>query len=140
MAMSKKQKEEIVRDYKMAKNKSKQIGILADLNLCSRREIENVLAESGIELKKKKIAPVQRAENTEITQCEEECTEEGIEEMNIEPLEEEFEEIEEHRDTKEYLPVVVWDALTARVQELEREIKKISREKEEIEEYIFEHM
>lgn len=38
--------EEIKRDYRLAKNKSKQVGILADLNGCKRRDIEKIL---GIE-------------------------------------------------------------------------------------------
>lgn len=41
--------EEIVRDYKSAANKSKQIRILADLNAVSPGEIRAVLAEAGVE-------------------------------------------------------------------------------------------
>ena len=40
--------EEIVRDYSAAKNKSKQIKILADLNAASPGEIRAVLAEAGV--------------------------------------------------------------------------------------------
>lgn len=35
---------EIKRNYDQAKNKSRQIGILADLNCCSREDIEKILA------------------------------------------------------------------------------------------------
>ena len=41
--------EEIVRDYTQAANKSKQIKILADLNMVSPGEIKAVLAEAGVE-------------------------------------------------------------------------------------------
>lgn len=34
---------EIKRQYKEAKNKKQQIGILADLNCCSKEEIESIL-------------------------------------------------------------------------------------------------
>ena len=42
--------EEIVRDYKAAKAPQKQIGILADLNVCSKKEIVEILREAGCEL------------------------------------------------------------------------------------------
>ena len=53
--------EEICRDYKLAKKKQTQIGILADLNQCEKREIVRILAEAGMDLpgnyNKKKTAP-----------------------------------------------------------------------------------
>lgn len=36
-------REEILRDYKSAKNRRRQVQILADLNCCSRAEIERIL-------------------------------------------------------------------------------------------------
>lgn len=42
--------EEIVRDYRAAKNRTKQIGILADENMCSKREIVEILLEAGEEV------------------------------------------------------------------------------------------
>lgn len=36
---------EIYRDYRQARHKSRQIGILADLNRCSKGEIEAVIAK-----------------------------------------------------------------------------------------------
>lgn len=41
--------EEIVRDYQQAKNKQKQIKILADLNCTSPSEIKPILATAGVE-------------------------------------------------------------------------------------------
>lgn len=41
--------EEIVRDYQQAKNKQKQIKILADLNCTTPSEIKAILAEAGVE-------------------------------------------------------------------------------------------
>jgi len=131
MTMTKNKKAEIVREYKTAKNKSSQIGILADLNCCTRKDIEKVLIEAGIELRKKKIAPVQPKEKEEPKEDEE-----SVSYMNIEPVEEEIEEIKAEED---YLPVVVWDALTIRIQQLDKDIKNLTREKEEIEEFIFNH-
>lgn len=39
--------EEIVTSYRQAKNPQTQIGVLADLNVCSRREIRELLTEAG---------------------------------------------------------------------------------------------
>ena len=41
--------EEIVRDYRQAANKQRQIGILADRNCVSPGEIREVLAQEGVE-------------------------------------------------------------------------------------------
>ena len=43
---------EIQRNYSQAKNKSQQIGILADLNCCSREDIEKIV---GVEDKREKV-------------------------------------------------------------------------------------
>ena len=40
---------EITNSYKEAKNKKSQIGVLADLNCCSKEEIISVLKKSGID-------------------------------------------------------------------------------------------
>lgn len=44
--------DEIVTEYRQAKAPQKQIGILADLNRCSKQEIVAVLAAAGVELPK----------------------------------------------------------------------------------------
>ena len=45
-------KEQICSDYRQAKQKMKQIGILADLNCCKRFEIVDILVEAGEEIPK----------------------------------------------------------------------------------------
>lgn len=60
-------KDEIVRDCKAAKAPQKQIGILADLNASSKKEIVEILREAGCELpayytKKPKETPEQTKE------------------------------------------------------------------------------
>ncbi len=44
----------IVREYKEAKDKKKQIEILADENNCGNEEIEKILEDNGIDLAKKR--------------------------------------------------------------------------------------
>ena len=60
-------KDEILRDYRAAKSKQNQIGVLADLNCCKARDIVNILLEAGEhvpgnflpgERRKKKSVPV----------------------------------------------------------------------------------
>lgn len=41
--------EEIIRDYRAAKDKSKQVTILAERNLCTREAIISVLAAGGLD-------------------------------------------------------------------------------------------
>lgn len=43
--------EEIIRDYRAAKSKSKQVTILAERNLCTREEIIAVLVAGGLDPK-----------------------------------------------------------------------------------------
>lgn len=42
--------EEICRNYRQAKNKSSQIKILADMNLCKASEIVSILEENGVQV------------------------------------------------------------------------------------------
>lgn len=39
--------EEICKEYRAAKNKKQQIGILADQNLCGKSDIIKILIEAG---------------------------------------------------------------------------------------------
>ena len=40
--------DEIVTSYRQAKNRQTQIGVLADLNVCTRKEIKDLLVEAGV--------------------------------------------------------------------------------------------
>lgn len=44
-------KEEIIRDYRQARYKGKQVGILADLNGCRKSGIVAILREGGVPVK-----------------------------------------------------------------------------------------
>lgn len=44
---------EIIASYRQAKNKKKQIGILADLNGMTRAEIEDILIAAGFKIKRR---------------------------------------------------------------------------------------
>ena len=61
--------EEIVRNYREAKDKAKQLGILAELNACDKQKIKDILTEGGIDYrsfprsKKEKKAPALAEDN-----------------------------------------------------------------------------
>jgi len=46
-------KGEIVREYRAAKDKKKELGVLADLNECSKAEIAEILVEGGEKVDKR---------------------------------------------------------------------------------------
>lgn len=50
----------IVRDYKEAKDKRAQIQILADMNLCEKKEIEKILSQNSCELPAPKVRCAKR--------------------------------------------------------------------------------
>lgn len=60
-------KEEIVASYRDAKNKEQQIGILAELNVCKKCEIEDILVRAGFEIPFRKKERKHRAAATQWT-------------------------------------------------------------------------
>ncbi len=57
--------EEIVRDYRQAKNRSKQIGILAELNGCKKSDIVKILVDAGETVPRNYAAYEKKAAGTE---------------------------------------------------------------------------
>lgn len=55
---------EILRDFNAAENKTKQIQVLADLNVCKPMEIARVLQEQGAELPATWVSRLKRSEET----------------------------------------------------------------------------
>ena len=51
--------EEIYKMYKSARYPSKQIGILADLNICTRKEIKDVIKKCEEKAKKEEVHPIE---------------------------------------------------------------------------------
>lgn len=51
--MNQMEKQEIIKAYKESKNKSQQIKILADLHVCTQKDIKEVLTEAGIDIEKR---------------------------------------------------------------------------------------
>ena len=101
--------EEIIRDYKLANNKSSQIAILADLNCCSKEDIKKILQEGGIELQKRtKSAPKKKIAPTKPVKVQEEddCVEE------LEEIIEEFPEDVENTHLPKSVRIILEERLT----------------------------
>lgn len=96
---------EIAREYKLAKNKIKQIGILADLNGKSKEEIREILRSEGIEVGSpgRKKVPVPTSEGT--------VAEKAIEAI---AAADEFSQSEPPNPKKLLVPPEVIDAVIAR--------------------------
>lgn len=69
---------DIIRDYLEAKDKNKQVGILADMNLCTKKEMAQYLADHGMVVDKRLLAgdPRKRKEKPIFIPDEPELTEE----------------------------------------------------------------
>ena len=88
---------EILRDYREAKAKNKQIEILADMNLVTKKEMAQFLAENGMQVDKRLLAgdPRKRKDETVFIPDDPELTDEQ---------QEKFAKILESVDAKEPLP------------------------------------
>ena len=97
---------EIVKSYKNAVNQRAQIGILAELNLCSKKEITAIIEAAGLNVPGRR--PVTKKE----------------------PIQEAVEE------KKEELPEAVSKLIIARIEELDRIIGEYTREYEELAKFL----
>lgn len=103
---------EILQSYENAQYKTKQIGILAELNACSKDEITEILKEMGAELPKRKY---QKKEETA-----------------KEPKKKEWEEPELLPEPRE-IPQSIQLVLYNRLDELDAKIKEYTEGKENAE-------
>lgn len=103
---------EILQSYENAQYKTKQIGILAELNACSKDEITEILKEMGAELPKRKYQKKEEPEK--------------------EPEKKEWEEPELLPEPKE-IPQSIQLVLYNRLDELDAKIREYTRGKENAE-------
>lgn len=101
--------QEICKEYREAKNKRKQIGILADENICTRGEIIQILSKNG--------------ENIDIGK--------KTAQQPIEPKGQQAEPVEQKT-----IPDVVIEALFLRLDVIEKEIQDREKEYREIVDFI----
>lgn len=110
--------EEIVRRYKEAKDKAKQLGILSELNACDEQKIKDILAEGGIDhrqlprSRKEKDARPEKAERTKARPAKEKQT---VQEKPVNTQCGEDNPTERPEDPKIYIPEIVKQAVTEKM-------------------------
>ena len=103
---------EILASYKNASSKTKQIGILAELNACTRDDIIEILEQMGESVPKRKYNRKKEPEKTEPEQ-KKEWTEPKLEKAPI--------------------PELISNVLLEKMDELDRKIMNCEREKKQYE-------
>lgn len=158
--------EEIIRNYTQAKDKSKQIGILADLNGCDKEKIRSILRTKGVPLptkgrpKKETVEkvtwPKEDPKIEDLVQKDEfespirplEATIKGgvVEKVTFinkdtgEKITQVFGETkpngEQPIEAKLFIPEVVKGLVIERISQIEFEITKLKLDKEELEDFL----
>ncbi|MBR4668417.1 MAG: hypothetical protein IKO76_06645 [Butyrivibrio sp.] len=108
---------EICRSYKEARNKKSQIGILAELNLCSTKDIIEILKEGGVY-----IAPKVRSKDEQASKPapkETAVTNEGFATA-----------VDEMTGKRAPLPGVIEEAVCYAVEAMDEQIEKYEQEQE----------
>lgn len=111
-------KEQIAREYRMAKHKEMQIKILAELNGCEKTEIQEILVEKGeMKMPRTKVAKV-------------------LEEV-MKQTEEERKEVEAKKVVKKQsIPDAVIRCVEDRMQQIEQTIKRCEEEYKDLADFI----
>lgn len=106
--------DEIAREYRLAKDKEMQISILADLNMCRKEEIVNILEKQGIEVPKRR----------------------GRKKATEEVDEKVVEKKETKEEEKMNIPEEVYKLIEKRMEELDQEIKNKEQEYKKLSEFL----
>lgn len=147
--------EEIIRNYTEAKDKSKQIGILADLNGCDKEKIRAILISKGCQMPTKGRPKKETVEK--VTWPKEDLKIEDLVQKDefespIRPMKATikgghvkkitFKNIDTGEETvacaeeKLFLPEVVKGLVIERISQIEFEITKLKLDKEELEDFL----
>lgn len=113
--------EEIVRSYREAKDKAKQLEILSELNACDRQKIKDILAEGGIDhrqlprSRKEKAADArpEKAEKTKARPAKEKQA--AVQEKPVNTQCGGADPTERLEDPKIYIPEIVKQAVTEKM-------------------------
>jgi len=147
--------EEIIRSYTQAKDKSKQIGILADLNGCDKEKIRAILISKGCQMPTKgrpKKETVEKVTWPKEDPKIEDLVQKDEFESPIRPMKATikgghvkkitFKNIDTGEETvacaeeKPFIPEVVKGLVIERISQIEFEITKLKLDKEELEDFL----
>ena len=139
--------EEIIRSYTTAKDKSKQIGILADLNGCDKEKIRAILISKGCQMPtkgrpkkettEKKIESLVKKDEFESPIRPTKVTIQGghVKKVTFRNIDT-GEETVACADEKPFIPEVVKGLVIERISQIEFEITKLKLNKEELEDFL----
>ena len=134
--------EEIIRSYTESKDKSKQIGILADLNGCDKEKIRSILRTRGVELPTKgrpKKEPEIIKTDFDYNKAKKMVTIKNLStgDTITKPLEElVVKKDNKITETKPVLPDLVANLIKERIRTIEEQMLSLRLDKEELEDFL----
>lgn len=112
--------EEIVRNYREAKDKAKQLGILAELNACDKQKIKDILTEGGIDYRSFPRSRKEKAAAPDVKQAKAKPVKEKQAAVEKKPVNTQCggdkpTKKEEPEDRKIFIPEIVKQAVTEKM-------------------------
>ncbi len=112
--------EEIVRNYREAKDKAKQLGILAELNACDEQKIKDILTEGGIDYRSFPRSRKEKAAAPDVKQAKAKPVKEKQAAVEKKPVNTQCggdkpTKKEEPEDRKIFIPEIVKQAVTEKM-------------------------
>lgn len=128
--------DEIYADYRDAKDKTAQIGIMAELNLCTQQEIIKILEDMGVDPSKDEVKPKKRTYRKR-AKAEEQMAEKcktAQEQQSEKPCGQQA--VEEKPTRQQAMPAWVRDKILERMTELSEQIDTLGKELKELDDYM----
>lgn len=112
--------EEIVKNYREAKDKAKQLGILAELNACDEQKIKDILTEGGIDYRSFPRSRKEKAAAPDVKQAKAKPVKEKQAAVEKKPVNTQCggdkpTKKEEPEDRKIFIPEIVKQAVTEKM-------------------------
>ena len=112
--------EEIVKNYREAKDKAKQLGILAELNACDEQKIKDILTEGGIDYRSFPRSRKEKAAAPDVKQAKAKPVKEKHAAVEKKPVNTQCggdkpTKKEEPEDRKIFIPEIVKQAVTEKM-------------------------
>lgn len=112
--------EEIVKNYREAKGKAKQLGILAELNACDEQKIKDILTEGGIDYRSFPRSRKEKAAAPDVKQAKAKPVKEKQAAVEKKPVNTQCggdkpTKKEEPEDRKIFIPEIVKQAVTEKM-------------------------
>lgn len=136
--------DEIYADYRDAKDKTAQIGIMAELNLCTKHEIIKILEDMGVDPSKDEVKPKKRTYRKRAKAEEGESAKKPKKTAvaPVQPEEQQATEMPTRQQAiekparQQAMPAWVRDKMLERMTELSEQIDTLGKELKELDDYM----